>query len=254
MKLFSRRTPGDGAPLLVLHGLFGSSRNWITNAKKYSSFADVFLLDLRNHGDSPWHSVHSIQGMAEDVLEFIHSEKLEKVNILGHSMGGLVTIQAIAYEPNFFQKAIVEDIAPKDYPFAYTKELELLSLGLEGFSSRTQIEEKAKQIVEEPFIRNFLLMNLERKEDGTYRWKVNAEAIRKAQTNLFYNQIDLKKIDVPLLLIYGGKSEFVSPSDLKIYKTHFSNFRFNCLTEGDHYMHFKLESEFNRLVEEFLKT
>ncbi|EMY25231.1 alpha/beta hydrolase family protein [Leptospira interrogans serovar Australis str. 200703203] len=165
-------------PIIVLHGLFGSSKNWLSVGDFLSQYADVYLLDLRNHGDSPHSSEHSIASMVEDIEVWVTKQKLEKPVILGHSMGGLVSMGFALKNPNILSLLFIEDIAPRNYPFHYESELLCLRTDVSSFKSRQEIDSALTKILPNAFIRNFLEMNLERLENnGGYRWKLNVEGV-----------------------------------------------------------------------------
>ena len=106
---------GEGKPLIILHGLFGSLDNWQTLGKVLAEKYTVYLVDLRNHGKSPHSDTFSYLDMANDVAELIEDEKLETVSLIGHSMGGKTTMTSAAEYPQYLEKLIVVDIAPKKY-------------------------------------------------------------------------------------------------------------------------------------------
>src|SRR5947209_939823 len=103
---------GSGPPLLILHGLFGSGRNWAAIAKALSTERRVISLDLRNHGASPWAPSMTYEEMAEDVLDFMDRNGLERAALLGHSMGGKAAMVAALSEPDRIARLIVVDVAP----------------------------------------------------------------------------------------------------------------------------------------------
>src|SRR5688572_29268537 len=114
MKLFNRAL-GQGQPVVILHGIFGSSDNWLTQARILSSHYQVFSLDLRNHGLSPHDDSFDYPVMVSDLLEFIDDHQLKDTVIIGHSMGGKVAMNFALAHPDKLQKLIVVDIAPKPY-------------------------------------------------------------------------------------------------------------------------------------------
>src|SRR5260221_6389680 len=87
MKLFFRES-GQGPPLIILHGLFGSSDNWHTVAKTFAATHQVYLVDQRNHGQSPHSDDLNYRLLAGDVHQFVEDHGLKNVAVIGHSMGG----------------------------------------------------------------------------------------------------------------------------------------------------------------------
>jgi len=115
MKLHYRKI-GEGKPLFILHGLFGSSDNWQTLGKKFAENYTVYFVDQRNHGHSPHADSFDYALMAEDFHELIQDLGLPKINIIGHSMGGKTAIQFASQYPELIDKMIVADISHKQYP------------------------------------------------------------------------------------------------------------------------------------------
>ncbi|WP_061231992.1 alpha/beta fold hydrolase [Leptospira noguchii] len=237
--------------IVVLHGLFGSSKNWLSIGDFLSQYADVYLLDLRNHGDSPHSNEHSIVSMVEDLEVWITKQKLEKPVILGHSMGGLISMGFALKNPNILSLLFIEDIAPKNYPFHYESELLCLRTDVSDFRSRQEIDLALTKILPNPFIRNFLEMNLERLEGGGYRWKLNVEGIANSP-RLFQDFFD-KYTNHPYpgitYFITGGVSEYFHKEDIRIAQNFFPNSKFYVIPGGDHYIHFTKVSEFKRILE-----
>ncbi len=102
----------DKQTILILHGLFGSKRNWQSIARQLSEHFRVFTLDLRNHGESEHSETMSYQDMADDVFQFISDHDLEEVSIVGHSMGGKVAMQMALGHPEIIKRLVIIDIAP----------------------------------------------------------------------------------------------------------------------------------------------
>lgn len=114
------QTLGQGQPLVLLHGLFGSGDNWGTVAGHFSQHYQVISVDLRNHGRSPHNDSHTYTDMADDLLELCDMLGLDRINLLGHSMGGKVAMQFATQHPDRVEKLIVVDMAPRAYADAHT--------------------------------------------------------------------------------------------------------------------------------------
>jgi esterase len=238
--------------LIILHGLFGSSKNWVSVSKQLSRFFNVFALDLRNHGDSSHTSDHSIPSMADDLAEFIEEHKLKSVWLLGHSMGGLVSMYFDLTHPNRLKSLIIQDISPRTYPFTYDKEIESMSIDLTSAKSRADVDLMMKEIVPDLFIRQFLQMNLERKPEGGYFWKLNVEGLGKSR-NLFTDPFqNLNPSVTPALFLLGGASEYIESSDLDQIKSFFPNATIKTIQGGGHYVHYTHAEEFLSLINDYL--
>ena len=161
MKLY-HRIIGDGEPLIILHGLFGFSDNWQTLGKRFAEKNQVVLVDLTNHGQSPWSDQFDYSSMARDLNELITDLNLKSPSILGHSMGGKVTME---YAVTFGQlsKMIIADIGPKFYPPHHNTIIEgLQAIDLKSLKSRGEADKLLGQYVSNMGERQFLLKNLKR--------------------------------------------------------------------------------------------
>ncbi len=132
---------GQGHPLIILHGLFGSLENWRTLSKTFAQSFAVFALDQRNHGHSPHSEVFNYYAMMEDVREFIQRHELIPAHVLGHSMGGKVAMQFAVTYPDMVDKLVIVDIAPKVYPPGHDDVFAgLYALNLTTLRSRQEAE------------------------------------------------------------------------------------------------------------------
>ena len=148
---------GKGEPLIVLHGFLGMGDNWKTLALKFSDTYEVHLVDQRNHGRSFHDDDFSYEDMVEDLLRYIESKNLNRVNILGHSMGGKTGMLFAVEHPDLVHKLIVADIAPRFYPLHHQHILEALNaVDFEKVTSRNDIEEIFKKHLSEMGVRQFL--------------------------------------------------------------------------------------------------
>jgi esterase len=250
MKLFQRELGGEGKPLLILHGLFGSSKNWITNGKTLSKTRRVIALDLRNHGDSPHSSSHTLSNLVEDLKEVVESLK-EKPDIIGHSMGGMTAALCSLLYPHLIDSLIVVDIAPRTYPIRFSVEFDALEVDVSHAKTRDEIDQKMAEILPDPFIRQFLQMNLEKTEIG-YRWKLNVKALREGRTSLQFPSEDLSPFLGRSLFILGGNSEFIVESDSEIIQNLFPNSKIHTIPGAGHYLHYLNADEFLRVSTNFL--
>jgi pimeloyl-ACP methyl ester carboxylesterase len=214
MKLFFREL-GQGQPMIILHGIFGSSDNWLTQAKLFSAHYRVFLIDQRNHGQSPHDDAFDYPVMVADLLEFIDEHRLENPIIIGHSMGGKVAMNfAVAY-PDKLEKLIVVDIAPRPYNLEHYVIIDgLKAVPIQQLASRNDADAALVPYVPEPDVRQFLLKNLQRKAEGGFSWKINLPVIDKNLSNIGLDLQFEGTFEKPTLFIRGGKSKYVRDKDM----------------------------------------
>lgn len=254
MKLFSRKY-GEGPPLLVFHGLFGLSDNWVTIGKKLAEKFSVYLVDLRNHGKSPHSDVFNYPTMAEDIREFIEDYGLKSPVLIGHSLGGKVAMLVALYYPARVSRLVVVDIAPRKYPpFQENIFKALTTLNPDEISSRRQADEYFRRFIPEPELRQFLLKNLARKDGHSYRWKMNLEGIHRNLENI-YREVDSSlKYEGPTLFVRGGLSNYIRKSDEKMIRKMFPHSRFATIEEAGHWVHADQPQAFLRTVLNFLQS
>lgn len=201
--------------MIILHGIFGSSDNWLTQAKLLSEHYHVFLVDQRNHGQSPHSDEFSYQAMVADLLEFIDEHRLENPIVIGHSMGGKVAMNFAVAHPDKLEKLIVVDIAPRPYNLEHYVIMDgLKSVAIQSISSRNEADAALVPYVPEPDVRQFLLKNLQRKPEGGFAWKINLPAIDKNLSNIGLDLQFEGIFEKPTLFIRGGRSKYVRDKDM----------------------------------------
>ena len=248
------RELGKGEPIVMLHGIFGSSDNWLTQSKMLSEHYHTYAVDQRNHGQSPHDERFDYPSMVEDVLQFMQDKNIEDPILMGHSMGGKVAMNlAVAY-PEKVQKLIVVDIAPKAYDMQnYIVLKGLLSIPIQQVSSRQHADEILAQHIDEPDVRQFLLKNLQRRPEGGFKWKLNlpavADNIRKIGLPLQYKG----KFEKPTLFVRGSRSNYVLDEDFPMIKEIFPSAQFETLDTG-HWVPAEKPKEFVDVVLRWLRA
>jgi esterase len=244
---------GQGQPVILLHGLFGSSDNWHTIALRLAEKFHVFALDQRNHGQSPHSAEMEYPLMADDVDKFFATRGLESGMVIGHSMGGKTAMQLALQFPHRVQKLVVADIAPRAYAPAHDKIFAaLLALDLATFQNRTQIEEALAQEIPGLVLRRFLLKNLGRNPAGGFSWKINLRGLAENYWRLREPVSGAAPYTGPTLFIRGGKSNYVQPEDEPLIREWFPAAQIETIAEAGHWLHADKPEEFLRLVLEFL--
>ncbi|AHF89468.1 alpha/beta hydrolase [Opitutaceae bacterium TAV5] len=278
VSLFFRDLGGAGKPpLVLLHGLLGSSRNWQSAGGELAQAGDgvegfhVFAPDLRNHGRSPHADGMSYAAMVGDVLRWLDEHvgrtedgKPAPVTLLGHSMGGKVAMALACRHPERVSRLVVVDIAPKDYlsrahraEFAAMNELELA-----GLQSRGEAEMRLEARVADWAMRKFLVTNLERAEAGNgardtggggsagWRWVVNLPVLTRALPELEASPLaENERFAGPTLFITGGRSHYVRrPEDEAVIRRHFPTAEIVTLAASGHNPHMEARAEFVRAV------
>lgn len=249
------RIEGQGKPLLIIHGFLGMSDNWKSFGSLYAAEGfQVHILDLRNHGKSFHSDNFSYDIMAQDVLEYCQENNLEKVSIIGHSMGGKVAMLFATSYPERVDKLIVADIGPKYYA-PHHQEI-LAGLNAVDFSEkpdRAQVEEALYPYIPDFGTRQFLMKNLYWKEPGQLAYRFNLP--------VFNAKIEVIGTALPVssyfknstLFIRGGNSKYILDSDLPEIKKHFPNFELATIPNVGHWLHAENPKMFFEETAKFLK-
>jgi pimeloyl-ACP methyl ester carboxylesterase len=244
---------GRGEPLVLLHGLFGSADNWFGVAPKLAERFHVFILDLRNHGQSPHHAEMDYSQMAADVEKFFVAHQLENAAVVGHSMGGKVAMQFALDFPARVKKLVVVDMAPRAYPRVHDQIFTaLLALDLQSFQTRSQMEDALAADIPSLHLRRFLLKNLGRNDDGSFRWKLNLRGVAENYSRLGEVLSAQNHFEKATLFIRGGKSDYIATADELEIKRLFPASQIQTIATANHWVHADAPDEFVRLVLEFL--
>jgi len=248
------REYGSGQPLLILHGLFGSSDNWQTLGKKLAEQYHVFLVDLRNHGRSPHSEEHTYSLMANDIEELIEEKFLSDIILIGHSMGGKTAMVFAQQTPELLDKLVVVDIGPKAYPPHHQDILGgLKAVDFTVQTSRNEVDQVMEKFVPNIGTRQFLMKGLCRRDEGGFGWRYNVNVLEKAidQGNII-GDIPDKKVDVKTLFIRGEKSDYILDEDFDDIKKQFPKSEIKTISEAGHWIHAEAPDRFQEILEEFI--
>jgi len=252
MKLFFR-PQGQGKPLIILHGLLGSSDNWHSLGKLFAETFSVYIVDQRNHGQSPHSDEFNYKLLTEDLEEFIKENKIEKPHIIGHSMGGKTAMNFAVKNPTGVDKLIVVDIVPKKYVVRHDRLIEgMKAIPLKDITTRAEAEVALAGYEPDPAVRQFLLKNLARDEEGKFVWKVNLPAIDQHLQETGEEMVYKGTFDGPTLFLNGKKSDYYVNGDDVLIKKIFPHSQIISLDTG-HWVQAEKPQEFSQVVLQFLK-
>ncbi|MCP3687562.1 MAG: alpha/beta fold hydrolase [Gammaproteobacteria bacterium] len=245
---------GSGEPLLILHGLFGSGKNWQSLAKLFAEHYSVYTLDLRNHGASFHDSEMNYLVMADDVKRLLGHLDISSCRIIGHSMGGKVAMTLANTNPDLVSQLVIADIAPVFYQHNHDSLLEsIMAISLENIQSRAEVDKALAASIGDAILRGFLLQNLLRDGDK-WRWRVNWAAIKLHMDELVsfpFAESDWF-INAPGLFIRGENSEYVGTKGIAAIEKHFSKFKIETLTQAGHWLHAEQPQAFLQAALRFL--
>lgn len=245
---------GQGDPVIILHGLFGTLDNWQTIARQLAETYTVFLLDQRNHGKSPHAPEFDYPTMAEDLRHFMESHWIHEAHIIGHSMGGKTAMQFALEHPDMVDKLVVVDMAPRVYPGGHETIFNaLFDLNLSKIESRREADEQLAKNIPDFGVRQFLLKNLTRQKNGQYAFKMNLPVIYDNYQNIL-NNIDANDVyPKTALFIRGEQSDYIMDAYFPAIKAYFPEATVQTVTGAGHWVHVEAPKALLEMVEGFLK-
>jgi esterase len=245
---------GSGAPLLILHGLFGSGRNWATVSQHLAASRRVVALDARNHGASPWADSMSYFEMAEDVGAFMAERRLGRAALLGHSMGGKTAMLQALLQGGAVERLVVVDVAPVSYrPTLQAYARAMLDVPLEGVSRRSEVDGQLARAIPDAPERAFLLQNLAF-EEGHARWRLNLPVIERSMPILsgFPELPPGTAFAGPTLFIAGERSAYLRPEQRPAIERLFPKAQLVTIPGAGHWVHAERREAFLARVRPFL--
>jgi esterase len=257
--LLHHREQGQGQPLVVLHGLFGSLDNWQTLARRWAEAGHrVVSADLRNHGRSFHTPEHSYELMSQDVLALFDSLQLgPDTTVLGHSMGGKVAMRFALDHPTRLARLVVLDIAPRFSDMAHQDNIieGLNAVDLPSLENRQQADEVLARYIRQPAVRQFLLKNLYRTEDNSFAWRQNLSALTAGMDAIGAEITTAQPFLKPALFVRGGKSDYINAEDkLHSIPALFPNSQVETIVDAGHWLHAEAPDEIFGLVDAFVKS
>lgn len=233
------QTYGAGPPVVILHGLFGSSRNWTTFARRLAERFFVITMDLRNHGASGHADRMTYPDMAADIRKVLDECRLQQASFIGHSLGGKVAMAFALVYPTMVKRLIVLDIAPLVYRNNFLPLLESLeSLPLSELRGRKHADALLSTSITDRPLRQFLLTNLV-KVDNSYRWRVNLAALKQNLSGIS-GFPDLETVDPytgPALFLGGADSSYLRPEHTPVINRYFTDARIDHVENAGHWLH-----------------
>jgi esterase len=245
---------GQGEPVMILHGLFGSGRNWSSIAKQLAQKYSVITVDLRNHGTSGHSESMNYPEMAEDIIALANKLELNQFHLIGHSMGGKTAMVTALLHPERINKLIIMDIAPVSYKLNHDELIDaMLGLNTVDIQSRTHADELLSDAIPEILLRQFLLQNLV-KEDVSYSWRINLESIQQnhAELRKFPDEVETLIFNKPALFISGALSDFVKPEYVQSMAGYFPQHKHVVINDANHWIHADKPDDVLREINAFL--
>lgn len=248
---------GQGEPLIILHGMFGTLDNWQTLGKQFAQYHAVYLVDQRNHGRSPHTDLIDYPSMAADLKQFLETQSISKTNLLGHSMGGKTAMLFALEYADLVNKLIVVDVAPKRYAGGHEEILAaILSLDLNTIQNRQDAEIflRERLPLETEGTIQFLMKNLTRKSEGGFEWKMNFPVIYKHYEDILAPVTSEFPFEGETLFVRGGKSNYIRDTDWQSILTLFPNAKLETIADAGHWVHAEQPQRLMQVITGFMAT
>jgi pimeloyl-ACP methyl ester carboxylesterase len=259
---------GEGPALIILHGLYGSSDNWIGIARELSDQFEVFVPDMRNHGNSPHSDQHNYQALKDDICQFMDQQSLATATLIGHSMGGKAAMFFAGECPHRIDNLIIVDISPRAYntgdlPVPHTVDhlniiKAMLNVDFSKVENRMDVDMMLADTVKSQRIRQFLLKNVKRKDKESFTWKLNLEVLHNSMNDIL-DGLDPVEINngqgitgFPVLFLKGENSDYISSHDYPIIQQVFPAAEIVNIPNAGHWLHAEQTELFLKNVKYFL--
>jgi len=254
MKLFFRKS-GEGYPLIILHGLFGMSDNWMTLSKQFAEKGFlVYAVDGRNHGRSPHSNDFDFSLMSDDLLVLMDDENIPTASIIGHSMGGKTGMWFACLHPDRVSKLIVADMAPRYYPPHHQSVFAAIhAVDLDLLTTRKEVEAILSESLKDEGTIQFLLKNLYWDEREKLAWRFNLDGIEKNISSIGIALPEQFHFDGETLFLRGEKSGYITDADIPGIKRQFPNASVETVPNAGHWIHAENPKGFLEAAVKFLK-
>jgi pimeloyl-ACP methyl ester carboxylesterase len=261
MKLFYRKYGEPGTPLIIVHGLYGSGDNWVTIARELSARFEVYVIDQRNHGQSPHSDTHNYPVLRDDLKMFMDAEGIDRAVLIGHSMGAKTIMYFAASWPDRVISLVSVDMAPRAYHELAVESRTaanhggmidaMLELELSGMKSREEIDRALGVRIGSGRVRRFLLKNVQRDQGGAFYWRINLPALRNNLPRIMDGLLDSENEGLggleaippggitgfPALFIAGEKSDYIRTEDHQLIRALFPGAQIVTIPGAGHWVH-----------------
>lgn len=255
MKLYAE-SEGEGSPVVVLHGLMGSSENWRNVRAALADRYRVICLDLPNHGRSPHAPRTELGSMGDDVAETLRALGIQgRVSVIGHSLGGKVAMQLASDRPELVRGLVVVDISPRAIQPVHLFVLRACQqLDLKAAARRSDLDAALGQSVPQAETREFLLKNVVRDAAGVFAWRVPLQYLIDNYRAVSDAAPLLAPYAGPALFVAGETSPFRLRNDEELIRGWFPAARFVTVAGAGHLVHTDRPDVFAAEVRAFLEA
>lgn len=240
MKILHSNIIGEfGRDIFIIHGFLGMGDNWKSHANQIAKKNfKVHLIDLRNHGKSFWSDKFNFDLMVDDIYNYASYHNIDRFSLIGHSMGGNISMLFTQKFPELLEKIIIIDILPKQYKPHHENILKSLkSIDFEKMNTRKDVDIHMSTFIEDERVRQFLLKNLYWINKERLGLKLNINVLFEFKDKLSINLSQDLKFNKPSFFIYGDNSPYVDESDLTMLNLYFSDIEIIKVPFSGHWVH-----------------
>ncbi len=253
MELFFRRYGEKGdQPIIILHGLFGISDNWVSYGRRIAMEGfNVFVVDQRNHGQSPQSDNFNYLALTDDLFDFIDENEIEDPILIGHSLGGKVAMRFALENPHLIKKLVVVDITLKAYgPREHHQKIidAMKAVNFSNVVTRSDVEKQLEAAIPELHIRQFIMKNLHRIDKSDFEWRIYLAGLENNLDHMFDAIETTTKFEKPTLFIKGGASDYILREDFDQIRYNFPNAEIITIEGASHWVHVEAMERFYQLT------
>ena len=254
MKLFFRKS-GEGKPLIILHGLFGMSDNWMTISRQLSESGNtVYATDARNHGRSGRSDEFNYAVMSADILELMDDENIESATVIGHSLGGKTAMWLACEHPSRVAGLVVADMATRNYPPHHQQIIAAIeSMDFNEVKTRREAESKLREMLSDEGYVQFLLKNIYWDENENLNWRFYFDGIKKNISEVGIALPENYHYSGKTLFLRGAKSGYINDADIIEIRKHFPSAKVETIPGAGHWIHAENPSGFMASLKKFLE-
>lgn len=238
----------NNSPIVLVHGLFGSLDNLGVLARDLVSDHDIIQVDMRNHGLSPRDLVMNYPAMAQDLLDTLDAQQIEKATFIGHSMGGKAVMALSALAPERIDRLVAIDIAPVDYHVRRHDEIFAAINAVTASEAKTRQQAAAvmREHLNEEGVIQFLLKSY---VDG--EWRFNVPVLWEQYPHIVGWET-IPAWDHPALFLPGGNSPYVTEAYRNELLAQFPQARAHVIAGAGHWVHAEKPEAVLRAIRRYL--
>ncbi|QGY28402.1 esterase [Pantoea cypripedii] len=246
-RLQTEQSAPDATPILLIHGLFGSLDNLGVLARGLRDACPTLQVDVRNHGLSGRSEIMNYPAMAQDIVETLDAQGIDRVSVIGHSMGGKIAMALSAIAPHRIEKLVMIDIAPVDYQTRRHDEIfaAIRAVSAAGVTRRSEAADVMRALLDEEGVIQFILKSF---QDG--EWRFNVPVLWDNYATISGWE-EVPAWPHPALFIRGGNSPYLDNQHRDALLRQFPQAHAHVISGAGHWVHAEKPEAVLRAVRRF---